>query len=228
MVGFLPLEFVRSRGNGDVKTLFLSDTAMVPSEIPANCLFIHKQNATLADFLELLTIFDASFTDEQCAVVIFALGTYDISLPEKQLEFNQITQTLDFHVSRNKNNRYISQLFEVLVKAASEFDNFSRVISIDPMARTSSGFHNNAVNYISRRVNRVCDKHVHLETNRRYVKDLKKAKQRRERFELREDRFDADGLLLESERQLLTTAALRAVESDTDVVVNDAFFAQKW
>ena len=63
MIGFVPREFCRRQGDGEVKTVILCDTDMVPNEIPANTLFLAKSNATLADFTELMTIFDDSFED---------------------------------------------------------------------------------------------------------------------------------------------------------------------
>ena len=229
MVGFLPSEFCRYQGEGELKTIVLCETSVVLSELPENVLFIAKDKATAADFVELFTLFDDSFKGIDANVVCCCLGTFDISHPEKRLEFNNKVNTYDFHVSRNKPHRYVLQTVTALVESISELSNIKKVISFDPLSRASTGFHNSAVFNISNRITKANEKHAHFITHKRYQRSVKRKRDKNSaNYPLSSERFDENGVLLEEEKSVLAQLAVEATTSETDIVVGDAFFAKKF
>ena len=230
MLGFIPSEFVQHQGEGELKTIFLSDAELVPAEIPDNTLFLAKQNATISDFTTLFTIFDESFLGDNFSVVIFALGKNDISFPEKRLVFNEKTQTLDFHPVQKSNNNFAFQIYNSLIEVLCEFGNVSKVLSMSPMSRQSSGFHNRCVFHVDRKTTKVDEKHAHLSICGRYQRNLSRNRPKPAiYFPLVEDRFDESGGLRGEEKQMLASAALVALEStESVVVVGDAHFKKKF
>ena len=228
--GFIPAEFKIIRGEGDLKTIFISESALVPSVIPEGAIFLAKEKGTIEDFVQLFTFFDESFEQASADIVIFCLGTNDVSKTEKQLEFNSVTNTLDFHTTRKRSNRLVSQAFNTLCDTLSKLKNTKNIISFDIMSKSSSGFHNGAVEFVNRRVERASEQHKHLNTWKRYQRDhRRKKKDKAENFPLNDERFDADGGLKDEERQILVTAALRALDSDDDsICVGDAHFRRKF
>ena len=231
MVGFVPIEFARFQGEGNVETVFLCDRSMVPETIPDNSLFLAKENAKFQDFTQLMCFFDDSFKEENLNVVVFCLGCNDVSHADKQLNFNAKLQTLDFHTTKNSRMPYVEQCFTSLVETIVEFKNVTKVVTFDIMSRESSGHHNAGVEYLNRRVTKISDKHSHFHTWKRYQRDFRK-KARKEKitinFPLNGDRFEDDGSLKNEEKQILTTAALSAMTCDGDLLVGDARFARKF
>ena len=229
MLGFVPSEFRRFQGEGEIETIILSDTNVVPSEVPEHALYLSKENATAADFVELFTVFDESFKNVDASVVVCCLGTYDISHVNKRLEFNEVTKTYDFHISRNHPHRYVSQTIDALIESICELKSIKKVVSFDPLSRDSTGFHNSAVFAISNRVKQINEKHAHYITHKRYQRKMKRKKTKdTARFPLSADRFDEEGMLLEAEKRLLAKLAIEAVTSETDIVIDDAFFSKKF
>ena len=237
MVGFIPREFEQFPGEGDIETVFLCDKDLVPDDIPAKCLFLAKEKAQFHDFTQLFEFFGESFDDRQLSVIVFCLGSNDISHYDKQLNFNERSETLDFHVTINKPFRYVSQCFTSLLGVITERPNVGKIISFDAMSRTSSGHHNSGVEYVNKRMEKINDRHAHYNTWKRFQRDLRrKLKKGQEKtkdrnapnFPLVTDRFHDDGRWKEEEKYILAIAAVQALSSENDLVVDDARFVRKF
>ena len=138
-LGFIPSEFERFQGEGEIETIFLCERRLVPAEIPKGTLFLAKETGSIEDFLQLFVVFDKSFESAQVNYVAFGLGSNDISKDEKQLNFNVKTNVYDFHSDRKRSNRLVSQSMNTLCESLAEFKN-SKQISSTVTKLTSQNF----------------------------------------------------------------------------------------
>ena len=231
MVGFLPGEFSRVQGEGTVKTVFFCDSKLTPDPVPENTLFICKEKALLHEFTQLVEFFDQSFHGENLNYVVFCLGSNDISHADKKLVFSEKEQSIDFHVTKNGDLRYVSQCYNALLEAIVDLKNVNKLISFDAMARASSGFHNAGVEYLNRRVEKVHDGHAHFNTWKRFQHDNRKRKDKGvKNFPVWSERFDDvdDGKLKNDEKLKLAAAAVNALTNDGNLTVDDAVFLRKF
>ena len=229
MVESLPREFSRVQGKGEVETIFFSDAKLVPERVPDNSLFISKEKAKIQDFAQLLEFFGESFVGSNQNFVIFCLGSNDLSHADKKWVFSEKEQHFGFHVTPNYPYRYVDQNFACLLETIVEVGNVNKLISFDAMSRASAGYHNTGVEYINRRMKKVCDGHMHFNTWKRYQRDLRKKKEKTTKnFPLWSERFDDDGELKEEEKNKLAAAAIAALTSDGNVEVDDALFLRKF
>ena len=230
-MGFIPSEFQRVQGDGEIKTIFFCDSNMVPNSVPDNTLFVSKEKAQIHEFTQLITFFDDSFTDSRLNFVVFCLGSSDISHADKQLVFNDKLQSLDYHVTKNREFRYVSQCFNVLLSSIVELKTVDKLISFDVMSRSSSGFHNAGVEFINRRVEKVNDVHAHYNTWKRYQQDMRKRKDKETKnFPIRSELFDDvdNGILKSDEKDKLAAAAVDALSNEGNLVIRDATFLRKF
>ena len=229
-VGKLPTEFVFTGERNDFETIIICETALVPSECPAKTLFIHKDKASINDFIQLLLIYDESFEAAEANFAVLALGAYDISTKEKYIDVNKKTHLQEFLRQPNLSEKLVSQKFNVLLQMIRELKGAKKIASTDPLSLDSNGFHNKAVFHVNKTVVQIDSDHTHLQTKPRFQRWQKKAKVKSdERHPLIKERYDDDGVLLESEKRLLVEATLKSLETDEDnVIVNGFLFKRRF
>ena len=118
--GKLPTEFTVTKKGEIVETIFLTETALVPIEIPINTLFISKDKASLSDFVELLLLYDESFEDTSANFAMLGLGAYDISTKDKFISFNNKTHLQEFARQQNLSKKMVEQKFTLLIEMIRE------------------------------------------------------------------------------------------------------------
>ena len=214
-VGKLPTEFTVTKSGEEIETIFLTETALVPVEIPINTLFISKDKASWSDFVELLLVFDESFSETSADFAILGLGAYDISTKEKFITFNKKTNLQEFARQPNMTKRLLEQKFMVLIQMVREIKGARKIISTDPISFDS--------------VTQNDDEHTHLYTKHRFQRNKKRGKNKNsENFPLISERYAADAELLESEKRILVTATLKALKEDGNVNVGDFVFKRRF
>ena len=228
-VGKIPIEFTVTKKGEDIETIFFAEAALVPIEIPINTLFISKEKASLADFVELLLLYDESFDEASANFAMLGLGTYDISTKDKFVSFNNKTHIQEFARQQNLSKKMVEQKFALLIEMIRELKAAKKIISTDPLSAESNGYHNRVVDHVSTHVKPIDDDHTHLYTRHRYQKNKSKKKNKNtENFPLINERFNSDGELLESEKQMLVTATLRALKEDGHIDVDGFVFRRRF
>ena len=228
-VGKLPTEFTITRRSENVETIFLTEAALVPVEIPVDTLFISKDKASISDFIELLLLYDESFEQTSANFAVLGLGAYDISTRNKFVSFNIKTHLQEFAPQQNLSKRMVEHKFTTLVEMIREIKGARKVVSTAPLSADSNGYHNRLVEHVSTHVKQVDDGHTHLYTRHRYQRNVRKNKNKTaENFPLITKRYGVDGELLESEKQILVSAALKALKEDGDVTVDGFVFKRRF
>ena len=218
-----------TKSGEEIETIFLTETALVPVDIPINTLFISKDKASWSDFVELLLVFDESFSETSADFAILGLGAYDISTKEKFITFNMKTNLQEFARQPNMTKRLLEQKFMVLIQMVREIKGAKKIISTDPISFDSNGFHNRNVEHVSTHVTRNDDEHTHLYTKHRFQRNKKRGKNKNsENFPLIPERYAADAELLESEKQIQVTATLKALKEDGNVNVENFVFKRRF
>ena len=229
-VGKLPTEYRISRGEGEYETIFICETALVPSNIPPKTVFISKEKASINDFIQLFLLYDESFETTTANFAVLALGAFDISTKEKYICVNKKTHIQEFLRQPNLSKKLVIQQFNILLQMIREIKGAKKIASTDPLSCDSNGFHNDVVFDVSKKVEQVDENHTHLVTKPRFQKWQKKKKEKGgENHPLIQERFIGDGVLVESEKRLLVQATLRALETEgNDVVVDGYSFKRKF
>ena len=231
-IGKFNSEFTLHGDRDDAKTLFLCEDAMVPRDIPQETIFLSKNKATLSDFTQLFMIYEEEWANLNGDVVIFGLGRNDITKEEKELNLNKVTQEFDFHPVPNKRNGHVLNSFTTLIEQTREFKGVINIVSLDPISKDSSGYHNATVEFISRRVKQVNNSHFHLISSKRLQRNERKRriKSAGVNFPSIPEKFKNEDELIESEKCFLALVAVRTIEtriSSTNVVWGENDFCRR-
>ena len=194
--------------------------------------FISKTKATLSDFLQLFEFFEESWKNFQGNAVIFGLGSYDISKANKELSYDKNMNEFDFHPAQNDKNSRVSNRIAILVESLREIRGVNFIVTLDPVSRESSGYHNAAVDFCRRRATQIDDKHFHLISSGRLQRNEKKCKNksRGTNFPCISEKFASETELVEKEKNILVGTTLKVIkqgESNNNNVFLDREFVKR-
>ena len=127
-LGYITTDFSVHGERENARTIFLCAEEMLPNEIPENTLFISKPKATLNDFGELFLVFEESWSKFEGNFVVFGLGSYDISKPEKELVLNKKTNEFDYFPAPNRKNTKVLLSINTLIQSLRDFMKVNKIV----------------------------------------------------------------------------------------------------
>ena len=215
-LGYVTTDFQVAGDDKDFNIVFLCDEACLPIDIPPKTVFIYKKDVTLRDFTELFYVFDESWHDVEAHFVLFGIGVSDITKPEKELILERKLNTFNFHQVPNRKADKVVISFSVLINTIRELKTAKQIVSFDPISRKTTGFHNAAVDFIARRMERVDAQHHHFSSAKRLQLNRRRRKKSSENFPCIDERL-VDGVKPnQAEIQFWAKAAIKLIDDDNN------------
>ena len=119
-----------------------------------------------------------------------------------------------------------------LTQSLRDLKNAGKIVTFDPISRKTWGYHNNAIDYISRKIE-IRKNHHHVLSSRRQQRNERKNKNKSAiNFPIIDERFETETKLIQCERDAMISAAIAIINNDVNddgsITIAAGFFKQKF